>query len=123
MSLEDWFNLWNNPGGPDPDDHDDPEEEAGRGWSWDEVSLACGEYVGFKLYLQLRDRLCSLAIPKNTHNRIIIEMIHTHDDSAIKGPAARSTLVYHRCSDDSALIKMDIYDGKNFTHDLPDLHL
>ena len=57
MSLEDWFNLWSDPGGPDPDDPGTPKDPDDRGWSWDEVSLACGEYVGFKLYLQLRDRL------------------------------------------------------------------
>lgn len=119
MSLEDWFNLWSDPGGPEPDDDDATSDT----WSWDDVSLACGEYVGFALYLRLRDRLQSLGVPGDTHNRIIIQMIHTHDDSAIKGPAARCTLVYHKGSDQTAPIKMDIYDGKTFTHDLTDFDL
>ena len=77
-----------------PPDHPDwlPAPEH---WSWDQDSLACGEYVTFPLYLRLRQRLCELRLPDDTHNLLIQELIDTHDDSLMDHGEARSTLVVH----------------------------
>ena len=65
----------------------------GDGWSWDEKNLAVGEYVGFPLYLCLRDRLCTTSIPAKDHNRVIMAMIDMHDDELINNGIGCSTLV------------------------------
>ena len=82
------------PGGPDPDDNKE-RPDSQEDWDWDTESLAMGEYVGFPLYLSLRDRLHTLRIPSTVHNVVIKEMIDAHDDSALDGTGACSTLVYY----------------------------
>ena len=79
---------WHDPGGPEPADDQD--------WSWDEESLAMSEYVGMKLYLDLRDRFRSLRIPSAHHHRVMIEMIHTHD---LEEPDHISTMIMCRIHD------------------------
>lgn len=89
-------------------DHDDPHTDPlnhykdsagaspgtpGDSWSWDAKNLAVGEYVGFPLYLALRDRLCNTAIPAKDHNRVILHMIDMHDDELINKGIGCSTLV------------------------------
>lgn len=92
----------------DDDNHDDPDIDPlsdykdtsgdspgtpGDAWSWDEKNLAVGEYVGFPLYLCLRDRLCTTAIPTKDHNRVIMAMIDMHDDELVNNGIGCSTLV------------------------------
>lgn len=67
--------------------------EPGDSWSWDEHNLATGEYVGFPLYLSLRDRLCDTAIPTKDHNRVILAMIDMHDDELLNNGIGCATLV------------------------------
>lgn len=63
------------------------------GWAWDADALMMGEYVGYPLYLRLRDRLTTLCLPINTHDTIIRDMIDTHDVGAIDHGSACVTLV------------------------------
>lgn len=67
--------------------------DSGDLWSWDIASLSTGEYVGFPLYLQLRDRLCDTAIPAKDHNRVIMYMIDMHDEELLNKGIGCSTLV------------------------------
>jgi len=83
-----------------PDDAEVPPDHpdylhAPQGWTWDELSVQTGEYVTFPLYLRLRQRLCELRLPDETHNLLIQELIDTHDDSLMDHGTARSTLVVH----------------------------
>ena len=75
-----------------PEDHPDYLPTP-QGWTWDVASVQTGEYVTFPLYLRLRQRLCELRVPDDTHNLLIQELIDTHDDSLMDHGAARSTLV------------------------------
>ena len=94
MTYDEWWEPWDGPGGPDPDDKSDrPDSE--KDWHWDSESMAMGEYVGFPLYLSVRDRLQTLRMPTTVHNVIIREMIDMHDDSALDGEGACSTLIYY----------------------------
>jgi hypothetical protein len=114
MSDDDWLHAWLNPGGPEPDpDPDDPAWLTPvTGWNWDVDSLMMGEYVGYPLYLQVRDRLVTLDIPTPAHNRIIQELIDTHDMSAMTEGAARATLI---CWDDGGvLVPMEIASATEF---------
>ena len=52
-----------------------------------------GEYVGYALYLKLRDRLCKLGVPTTAHDTLIQHLIDTHDASALEEGGARATLV------------------------------
>lgn len=63
------------------------------GWDWDQQSLIMGEYVGYPLYLRLRERLQSLRVPVLAHDVLIQQMIDTHDASAVAHGEARSTCV------------------------------
>ena len=78
---------WQDASGHTPDDHDGE-------WDWDDDALATGEYVGYKLYLKLRDRLTTLTVPTEAHNLIILEMIHCHDTMLIEDGVGCSTLLY-----------------------------
>ncbi|MEK9697712.1 MAG: hypothetical protein VW270_18240 [Candidatus Poseidoniales archaeon] len=53
------------------------------------------EYVGHKLYLHLRDRMCTLDVPVAVHNMLIRTMIDMHDEGAMVVGAARVTMVTH----------------------------
>ena len=89
---------------PDDEPHMDPlnhyKDSAGESpghtgdlWTWDQKNLAVGEYVGFPLYQQLRDRLCHTSIPAKDHNRVIMHMIDMHDDELVNHGIGCSTLV------------------------------
>ena len=100
MDEDDWIEHWLNPGGPEPGhDHDTPDQTdsswltPASGWTWDADALMMGEYVGYPLYLRLRDRLTTLQLPLNTHDTIIRDMIDTHDVGAIDHGSACVTLV------------------------------
>ena len=67
------------------------------GWTWDADSLMMGEYVGYPLYLRLRDRLQTLRLPADTHNTVIQELIDMHDVAAIDAGVACSSLVVRTC--------------------------
>lgn len=103
-----------NPGGPEPE----PDEDHAMwltpvsGWSWDADSLMMGEYVGYPLYLRVRDRLQHLRVPTAAHNRIIQELIDVHDVSALDHGEARSTLVVWDV--DTAVVPMEILDSSEF---------
>jgi hypothetical protein len=114
MSDDDWLDAWLNPAGPEPD----PDSTHAAwltpqtGWTWDVDSLMMGEYVGYPLYLQVRDRLTTLRIPTPAHNRIIQELIDTHDMSAMTQGAARSTLI---CWDaGGVVVPVEIADATEF---------
>ena len=91
MSRDMYEPPWNDPGGPSPDDH--MWLTPASGWSWDADSLSMGEYVGYPLYLRLRDRLQTLRLPTQTHNAVIQELIDMHDVGAIDHGVACSTLI------------------------------
>ena len=91
MSRDAYDPPWNDPGGPEPDD--DTWLTPASGWSWDADSLMMGEYVGYPLYLRLRDRLQTLRLPTQTHNAVIQELIDTHDVGAIDHGVACGTLI------------------------------
>ena len=116
MSDDDWLDAWLNPGGPDatPDpDPDDPMWLAPvTGWAWDVDSLLMGEYVGYPLYLRVRDRLQSLRVPAQAHNLLIQELIDTHDVSALDHGEARSTLVIWDNGDTG--VPMHVLDSTEF---------
>ena len=93
---------------PDDDDQED--------WEWDAESLELGEYVGFKLYLELRDRLCTIKVPGVLHNALIQKLIHAYDDCALLAGEALCTFIYD--TNGTSMIGMEIVDGtkmdKNF---------
>ena len=106
MDDDDWIEHWLNPGGPEPGNTPDTPADTDSswltptsGWSWDADSLMMGEYVGYPLYLRLRDRLTTLELPLNTHDTIIRDMIDTHDVSALDHGSACATLVTTTASD------------------------
>jgi hypothetical protein len=106
MDADDWIEHWLNTGGPEPGDMSDTPADThsswltpATGWSWDADALMMGEYVGYPLYLRLRDRLTTLELPANTHDAIIRDMIDTHDVSAIDHGSACATLVTTTASD------------------------
>ena len=85
---------------PDADDAPDPLDTPSdmwlmpvTGWDWDQQSLLMGEYVGYPLYLRLRERLQTLRVPVQAHDVLIQQMIDTHDASAVTHGQARSTCV------------------------------
>jgi len=83
--------AWQDPGGPTPDDPAWLTPQTG--WTWDTDALMMGEYVGYPLYLRLRDRLQSLRLPAQTHDALIRELIDTHDVGAIDHGSACASLV------------------------------
>ena len=100
MDEDDWIEHWLNPGGPESHDTGDMSDHThsswltpASGWAWDADALMMGEYVGYPLYLRLRDRLTTLELPHNTHDTIIRDMIDTHDVGAIDHGSACVTLV------------------------------
>ena len=83
---------------PEPAD-DDPLDPLSNwlspaGWQWDAQSLSMGEYVGFELYLLLRDRFTQLHIPPDTHDLLIQEMIDTHDVGLYTDARGKVTMCY-----------------------------
>ena len=91
MTTEDWWDAWEDPGGPEPTDG---WLTPGDGtWEWTPESLLMGEYVGYALYLKLRDRLCKLGVPTTAHDTLIQHLIDTHYASALEEGGARATLV------------------------------
>jgi hypothetical protein len=114
MSHDDWSDEWMNPGGPDaePDASDSSWLVPVTGWEWDADSLRMGEYVGYPLYLSVRDRLQHLRVPANCHNRLIQQMIDMHDVSAFELGEARSTLIMWDV--DANMMPMAIVDASRF---------
>ena len=93
----DWFDAeGNTPGDP------------GADWEWDEDSLETGNFVGYPLYLRLRDRLTTLQVPANAHDLIILEMINLHDANAIDGKTACATLMYTHRHNDSMMVDLSV---------------
>lgn len=104
--INDDKDPWPDPAGPDPDD---PAWLTPAGdWTWDKDSLMMGEYVGFALYLRLRDRLCTIGLPVTTHNLIIQELVDTHDAGAVTALTPRATLVVNDA--DGVLVDMAVLD-------------
>ena len=95
-------------------------EPSDNGWTWDRESLVIGAYTGFKLYLVLRDRLTTLAIPAVAHNKIIEEMVNEHDETLLDAGAGLSTLLMVD-EPDSDYIPMAILGGREFSLKLKDL--
>ena len=110
---------WTNPAGAEPDDADDPLGGWLRptGWQWDAQSLSMGEYVGFQLYLLLRDRLNQLRLPSETHDLLIQEMIDTHDVGLYTNGTGKSTMWYNSAVNDK-ILNIRIEGGDAW----PDLH-
>ena len=115
MSHDDWSDEWMNPAGPDaePDADDASWLVPVTGWDWDVDSLMMGEYVGYPLYLRVRNRLQQLRVPTQACNRIIQELIDTHDVSAFDHGEARSTLVMWDV--DKHVVSMEILDSSEFS--------
>lgn len=63
------------------------------GWKWDLSSLETGEYIGYRLYQLLRDRLCETSIPHKDHDRVLLHMIDMHDVELIDNGVGCVTLV------------------------------
>jgi hypothetical protein len=81
------------PGAPDSEPDPGPELPVNCGWSWTMDSLMMAEYVGYQLYLLLRDRFVTLGVPVTDHDQLIQLMIDTHDASAMTNAEARATCV------------------------------
>jgi hypothetical protein len=110
---DDMADAWPDPGGPEPDDAAWLTPQTG--WTWDADSLMMGEYVGYPLYLRLRDRLQSLRLPTTTHNQLIQTMIDTHDVSVFDHGEARSTLIVKMRSNDIYNVHdIEIHDASEF---------
>lgn len=62
-------------------------------WQWTTDHLLMAEYVGYPLYLRLRDRMQSLRLPTQVHDTLIQEMIDMHDQEAIDTGAGRSIMI------------------------------
>ena len=62
-------------------------------WSADSLELA--EYVGHKLYVDLRTRMRALDVPEAVIDVLIRTMIDMHDDAAMIMDQARVTMVSH----------------------------
>ena len=94
----------------------DPDDEKEVTWEWDAESLELGEFVGFPLYLSLRDRLCTIKVPDVLHNALIEKLIHAYDDCALTAGLAQCTLIYDRSG--THIVGLEIVDGtkmdKNF---------
>jgi hypothetical protein len=94
MDLSDWLNFLN----LGPEEDGDSSEPAGGDsdaeWEWDQDSFIQAKNTGLELYLQLRDRLTTLTIPAWSHNKVIEEMMHTHDAALITDQVLCATLVY-----------------------------
>jgi len=89
-------------------------EENETGWSWDDESLRLGQYVGYKLYLVLRDRLTTLEVPTVAHNTIITEMIDLHDETLLTRGQGMATLVM-LCEPEAPSIPMAILDQSEYS--------
>lgn len=114
MSHDDWTHDWMEPVDPDeePDASDSSWLTPVSGWTWDADSLRMGEYVGYPLYLSVRDRLQHLRVPSDCHNQLIQQMIDMHDVSAFEQGAARSTLIMWDV--DERVMPMVIVDASRF---------
>lgn len=95
MTHGDDHTEWQDPGGPEPPRWDRSDDADVESWTWDQESLMMAEYVGHKLYLELRDRMCTLDVPVAVHNMLIRTMIDMHDEGAMTVGAARVTMVIH----------------------------
>lgn len=62
-------------------------------WQWTTDHLLMAEYVGYPLYLRLRDRMQSLRLPTQVHDTLIQEMIDMHDVEAIDTGTGRSIMI------------------------------
>ena len=116
MTRDDHVDPWDDPGGPAPDGPGSwltPD-----GWQWDAQSLSMGEYVGFQLYLLLRDRLNQLRLPHETHDLLIQEMIDTHDVGLYTTGTGKSTMWYNSAVNDK-ILNIRIEGGDAW----PDLHV
>ena len=91
MSRDLSDDAWESAGGPSPED--DAWLTPVSGWQWDTEALMLGEYVGYPLYLRLRDRLQSLRLPPDTHNQVITELIDMHDHGMLDHGVACSSLL------------------------------
>lgn len=77
--------LWQDSNGDSPD--------LTAEWSWDIRALRTGQYVGFKLYCELRHRMYSLNLPAQDHDRLIMYMIEIHDEQLLTTGVGCATLV------------------------------
>ena len=112
MSRDLSDDAWKDPGGPEPDD--EAWLTPASGWSWDTDALMLGEYVGYPLYLRLRDRLQSLRLPPETHNQVITELIDMHDAGMLDYGVACSSLVVrvNPLGDSYLFHQVEMFDAK-----------
>ena len=92
MNPEDDASNWQDADGESPD--------LTANWTWDLTSLEVGEYVGFKLYKQLRARVATCQVPDSHVNRVILHMIHMHDQELVDHGVGCATLVTHDQTDE-----------------------
>lgn len=85
MNQEDLPEHWTDHAGDTPD--------ADVDWTWDMTSLECGEYVGFRLYQQVRDRMQLTHVPDHACNRVMMHMIDMHDQQLVNNGVGCATLV------------------------------
>jgi len=105
----DW-DAWASAGGPSPDDMWLKSEHAK--WEWSPESLLMGEYVGFELYLRLRNRLTRLQLPHSCHDMLIKELIDHHDAAALDGHGACATLICTDVDMPDMITDMHIVDSR-----------
>lgn len=113
--LPDWWeklgwDAWSDPGGPGP--ANEWLVPADNKWEWSPEHLLMGEYVGFELYLRLRDRLCTLELPHACHDILIKELIDHHDAAALDGHGACATLICTDAMNHDVVTDMHIVDSR-----------
>ena len=62
-------------------------------YDYTEEDLVIAEYVGFPLYVSLRNRLVELECPIEMINTVIAEAIETHDIAAVEAGINGATIV------------------------------
>ena len=85
MKPEDHPSNWKDQNGTSPD--------PAPGWTWDMDSLETGEYMGFRLYQHVRERVTELNLPTTTVNRVLLAMIDMHDRHLVESGIGCATLI------------------------------
>ena len=76
-------------------------------YDYNEADLTVAEYVGFPLYVSIRNRLTDLGCPYELVNPIIVEAIDVHDLQVFKNGVNQSTIVVDASCENDIQIWVD----------------